>query len=67
MGIGIMTWSDLLEELQELCCPVCGGDGQCDDAELGDISFRKWKCKACKGTGFKEGKIYRLSKYETVK
>lgn len=68
MGIGIMSPYEIVEEeLQKRICKSCQGSGEKDDAEPGDISFRTWTCKWCGGTGFKNGKIYRLSKYETVK
>lgn len=40
-----------LNALEARRCPTCHGTGECDDAEPGDTSFRKWKCEACKGTG----------------
>lgn len=30
----------------------CFGFGQCNDADLGDISFNEWKCLVCNGTGW---------------
>jgi hypothetical protein len=33
-------------------CTECGGIGECNDAELGDIYHRRWKCEKCGGSGF---------------
>lgn len=41
----------LFNEVQKLCCTVCFGTGECDDAEPGDISYNHWTCSACGGTG----------------
>jgi len=47
-------YSKLKEELKNKKCKTCGGLGQCDDAEPGDIWFRTWECPVCKGTGINE-------------
>lgn len=43
-----------LKELQDSRCPTCYGNGECDDAEAGDMFFNTWTCPTCKGTGIKE-------------
>lgn len=52
------------EELQNLQCPECSGLGECIESERGDISFNEWDCPECNGTGFKDGQLYRICKYE---
>lgn len=46
-------FEDELAALEATRCPTCRGAGECDDAELGDISFRTWTCRACGGSGKK--------------
>lgn len=53
-------YEKLLEEVKKLRCPYCHGQGEKDDADLGDISFNKWECTKCSGTGFKNMNIYGL-------
>lgn len=40
-------------ELESRKCDTCKGSGECDDADLGDISYNTWTCEDCKGTGLK--------------
>lgn len=40
-----------LAQLQKSRCTTCGGTGECDDAEPGDIYYNKWVCGTCKGSG----------------
>lgn len=43
----------LLDAVQ---CDKCFGRGEIGDADLGDIHFNNtWVCKACRGSGFKDG------------
>ncbi len=44
-------YEKLKAELEKKRCKACGGSGVCDDADLGDIFFRTWKCPNCNGTG----------------
>jgi hypothetical protein len=37
--------------LESLKCDACRGQGKCNDADLGDISFKEWTCEKCGGTG----------------
>lgn len=40
--------------LKSMRCPECGGLGEQDDLELGDIAGKVWVCPACAGSGFKD-------------
>lgn len=55
------AFEDLLGQVQSLKCPTCHGHGEYDDAEIGDISFRVFKCTACRGTGFRDGEAYQAT------
>lgn len=55
------AFEKFLSEAQSKKCPTCHGHGEYDDADLGDISFRMFKCTACRGTGFKDGQAYQAS------
>ena len=48
-------YEEELALLESTKCPTCHGHGEYDDAELGDISCRTFKCGFCKGTGKKPG------------
>lgn len=52
-SIGFLTYQQGLTVLESLMCTACGGLGERSDAEPGDISFNRWTCQACKGTGAK--------------
>ena len=51
-----MQYQELKDRLKELQCPTCGGIGEYDDAEPGDISMNTYVCGHCKGTGWNDGK-----------
>ncbi len=51
------------DALKECRCVNCGGLGECNDAELGDIGFRRWKCPACDGSGFNLSAMRRESMF----
>lgn len=55
------AFENLLGQVQSLKCLTCSGNGEYDDAEPGDISFRTFKCTACRGTGFKDGEAYQAT------
>lgn len=55
------AFENLLGDVQSKKCQTCHGHGEYDDADLGDISYRTFKCTACKGTGFKDGQAYRIT------
>jgi len=66
MGKSEMTlWEQLFNLVQQYACGKCHGSGQCDDADLGDITFNQWKCEDCKGTGFANGTVYELTLMDT--
>lgn len=46
------TWLEAKTILKNAKCPACQGLGECDDASIYDISFNKWKCEDCSGSGF---------------
>jgi len=56
------NYEKLKEELKELACNHCGSKGKVDDSAIGDIFYNEWDCPKCKGTGFKEATLYKLSK-----
>ena len=43
---------DAKEVLEDSKCEMCDGEGVCDDAEPGDISYNAWQCPDCHGIGF---------------
>lgn len=45
------TFHKLRSIVNEAKCPECGGLGECNDAEPGDIFCRTWVCGECHGTG----------------
>ncbi len=51
---------DLEYLLLESMCKACGGHGEVNDAELGDVTCNFKLCQRCKGTGFKDGKVLKL-------
>ena len=44
-------FQELLKKLESRRCKECHGSGECDDSDLGDISFNTWICPKCNGTG----------------
>ncbi len=54
-------FQNLIDEVSSLKCPTCGGLGEYDDADFGDIAFNIYRCTACKGTGFKDGQSRQLA------
>jgi len=48
-------------DLSEKACQTCKGLGRCNDADFGDISYSEWQCGGCKGTGFANGVVYKLT------
>ena len=50
----------ILDEIERRQCGECGGSGEVNDAELGDISFNKYDCEECDTTGWKDGKVRHL-------
>jgi DnaJ-class molecular chaperone len=57
----VSAFENLLGDVQALKCLTCHGHGEYDDADFGDISCRVFKCTACKGTGFRDGKTHRIT------
>lgn len=51
------SYQEVHQYLKNHKCPECGGLGECDDAEPGDIGFNTWVCPKCNGTGFKGGQF----------
>lgn len=58
-------YGDRLNEIKSLKCKGCKGLGVIDDSEPGDIFYREWTCRSCKGTGFEGGHTYKLVKVES--
>jgi DnaJ-class molecular chaperone len=56
IGGKMNNYERAVKALNDKKCPVCRGLGKCDDADLGDIYYNEWTCKACAGTGIKKGK-----------
>ena len=42
----------LLDVLSKARCKHCGGSGERNDAEPGDIGFNTWACEPCDGKGW---------------
>jgi DnaJ-class molecular chaperone len=42
----------ILAVLEKAQCKSCGGSGERNDAEPGDISFGSWVCPECDGQGW---------------
>jgi hypothetical protein len=45
-------YMDLLEKLKEAKCGQCGGLGEVNDADPGDMYYNEWTCPKCFGSGF---------------
>lgn len=43
---------EIIGVLSKARCPSCGGTGERDDAEPGDIGFKTWACEPCEGKGW---------------
>ena len=48
------NFSKLKQEIEALKCQDCGGLGEMDDSDLGDIMFNRWICQRCEGTGWQD-------------
>lgn len=59
-------YQEAIEALTAKCCHDCHGLGEKDDAEIGDISCRKWVCATCLGTGFKDASVRQPDGYAYV-
>lgn len=55
------AFEDLTESVESLKCLTCGGRGEYDDAEPGDIFFNVIRCNPCQGTGFRDGQARQLA------
>lgn len=40
-----------LKALLARSCPICGGSGECNDAEANSMYFNTWPCVNCKASG----------------
>ena len=45
-------YREALHALENSRCMSCDGWGECDDADLGDIAYKRWNCHDCGGSGF---------------
>lgn len=54
-------YQEFLAEVESRKCPECSGLGEYDDSEPGDIAYNTYRCKPCKGTGFKDGQTYKAT------
>jgi DnaJ-class molecular chaperone len=52
MNDKLSAYNVIADLMNEVGCVTCGGMGECNDADFGDISYSRWKCPECKGTGF---------------
>ena len=44
--------NSIIDVLSRARCGKCGGSGERNDAEPGDIGFNTWVCKSCDGKGW---------------
>ncbi len=47
--------------LEECTCKTCGGLGECNDADDGDMYFKVWPCQNCDGTGWNPKAVEKLT------
>ena len=53
-------YDDVREQIESSMCLACGGLGEYDDADIGDISYNTYYCNLCNGTGFQDGVVLEL-------